>query len=294
MGDVDSLIQQCYHARWTPDSLLSPPSIHGHMSDNTQLLQPAMEPQQGENSGEIAKPKVTVVLAGLDADVEKLAKYYGDMETGWIRKERGAWVLSSVEIDEAADDLDAVCRARDAIEHQNNAMYLQSGYRGVDVGDQVWFRHNGRWHEYVKIRSFVKITMRTTIHKVGSLDSQKPREDLDPHVFARLVKNDDCVRQLSAHLPKLREDWVSLYDFAEAIGRLIPGAQSARGIRMLKAAVNLGWITDGERRSFAKAANMARHVTANDRRNLMTPSWGFDLMTSLARKLLEHFASDGS
>lgn len=235
-----------------------------------------------EASSEPPEPRVSVVLTGSESDIRKLADYYSDMANGWIRKHSDSWILSSSALDHATDVADAIRMARDTIEHQNSAMFLTHEYSGVCVSNQVLFVDSDK----TTIHLMMCDTASLTVPEVFICSNLEPT--IDPHVFAKLAKNDDRISLLSAHLPKLHGDWHDLYAFAEAVGSIIPGAGGGSGLRKLKRAAVLSWISKREIKDFARAANAARHPGSSQQQRLMSVSAGRRLMTTLAHELLSN------
>lgn len=246
-----------------------------------------------EHPSESAEPRVSVVLTGSESDIRKLADHYNDMATGWIRRHRGTWVLSSSILEHATDSTVAIRMACDAIEHQNSAMFLISDeYSGVSVSEQVIFIDNGKTTIHLTISDTVSASVAGVFIHSGQDIHSDQGSTVAPDLFAQLAKSDFRIRVLSTYLPKLHGDWHDLYSFAESIGPIIPGTGGGSGLRKLKRAVALGWMSERERKHFARAANAARHEGSLQQKRLMPVSTGRHLMKRIARKLWSHVQDD--
>ena len=240
-------------------------------------------------SSESHAPTRSVGLVGKDSDIKRLAEHFSNMQMGWIRQEdaRSGWVISATELEKTTKPEEAVSLARTLIGDHNNLMYISHpDYRGVSVGDYTYVdQEDGSRMFNIMIQETVGIAV--TIQ----WDGEPPglhQEPFDIDQMARAAKEHPDIAMVLSWLPKLVGDWMKLYDFAEAIGRVLPGR--LKRLDSLRECARRGWITEQERKRFEKSANAERHPAAERRRIPMTLKEGQSLMRRVAGKLVSHLA----
>ena len=247
------------------------------------------------SASESHAPKRSVGLVGKDSDIKRLAEHFSNMQMGWIRQEdaRSGWVISATELEKTTKPEEAVSLARTIIGDHNNLMYISHpGYRGVSVDDYTYVdQEDGNRMFNMMIQETVDITVTETFQWDGRPHGVH-QESFDIDQMARAAKEHPKIRKVLRWLPNLGGDWMKLYDFAEAIGRVLPGHPKRLG--SLRECARRGWITEQERKRFEESANAERHPAAERRTIPMTLKEGQSLMRKVARKLVSHFEASYS
>lgn len=225
-------------------------------------------------------PRRSVALVGKDGDVEALAKHFGDMEVGWIRgNAQSGWTLSSSTLERVSERKDVLRLARATIDYQDKVMYVNHpGYAGVAVGNAVCTaRTDG-------VDASVNLSVEVSASIEVSISWQPSREPLCPHAVAQAAKENADVRKVLQWLAGLEDDWIALYNVAEAMGEVLPG--QPKRLDSLREFANRGWISQEEARQFARSANQARHPARAPSDGSMPLLEGQSLMREVARRLL--------
>lgn len=226
-------------------------------------------------------PRCSVALVGNDRDIDELAKHFNDMDTGWIRKDADSgWLLSSAELEQVTTSQDAVSRARRIIGDQDKVMYVNCvDYAGVAVGNAVWIAKT----MHVTLCTSLKFSAQGFFVSRNGVPIPAPSL-LDPHAIARAARDSTDVAEVLKWLPGLAGNWLQLYNFAEGIGKVLPGRP--KRLDSLNECVKRGWISQKEARRFKRSANQARHPANASDNSSMQLSEGRFLMRRIAKKLL--------
>lgn len=225
-------------------------------------------------------PRCSVALVGNDRDIDELAKHFNDMDTGWIRKDaHSGWIVSSAALEQVTTSQDAVSQARHIIGNQDKVMYVNCpNYTGVSVGNAV------------RVADAMVVTLRTSLqisahvyHLRNGVPIPAPSL-LDPHAIARAARDSTDVKEVLKWLPGLAGDWLQLYNFAEGIGKVLPGRP--KRLDSLNECVKRDWISRQEAKRFKRSANQARHPASASDDSSMQLWEGQSLMRRIAKKLL--------